>query len=250
MQSFFAVGSILKKGINHHLGLGWNLIQIELGVYMNVFNPIEPPIQLQTDYLGAYKGSHCMHNILTLSPFIPGRPGGPGSPGKPKSPLGPWKDSQCKMACSQESGIYCKTLVYLFIFISFVNRVKSLQNPSVSSAKKHSHAFLKGERSWRKCETRTKRQMLINLVFKNVHHCFFTADLIYTFTAIYRYCIQYKLSVCFDWNRASLIRLVWNSHIVILSLQICVDSNKSNFWLDVKIQLSDDYQLRKQSVSK
>lgn len=37
--------------------------------------------------------------ILTLSPFIPGRPGGPGSPGKPKSPFGPWRDNQCKMAC-------------------------------------------------------------------------------------------------------------------------------------------------------
>ncbi len=47
-------------------------------------------------------------DILTLSPFIPGRPGGPGSPGKPKSPLGPWKDKQCKMTCSQSLGFTVK----------------------------------------------------------------------------------------------------------------------------------------------
>ncbi len=111
-------------------------------------------------------------DILTLSPFIPGRPDGPGSPGKPKSPLGPWKDKQCKMTCSQSLGFTVQFwLMYFPASLqdfqtaksskNVVNKEQRLQNPLVP-LQKHSHAFFKRECGLRRCEIRTKWQMLIN----------------------------------------------------------------------------------------
>lgn len=68
-------------------------------------------------------------DILTLSPFIPGRPGGPGSPGKPKSPFGPCEET-INVRWHAESDIYCKILAHVFIssFLSRCRISKQVQN--------------------------------------------------------------------------------------------------------------------------